>query len=216
MGLSDHMNQQVKRGCRIITCDPANRIIEAQTQRGEVIQINAYSASPTFRWPKVGEKWIVREENGSWFLEGIWEEQTPFEPTPGAPIHVQPGDTVITASTGTIWKNVDGQLEPLLQTQLSVSGYVEDKAAKGKGLGTYEVKAQEKARFLLVIFNITEVEQFGAIEVEGDVIAITERSGSVGLNYKTTLTIVLPPGVPAIIKGSNAPDVSIVALWESV
>lgn len=151
------------------------------------------------------------------------ESKECVKPTdPGAPwepytaLQAEPGDAVISSSSGRLLVNKEGELTQIKGAELSVSGYVEDKAAKGKGLGTYEVKAQAHARFLLVIFNITEVENFGEIIVEGDTIAITERSGSVGTNYKTTLTIVLPPGVPATIKGSNAAKVSISALWESV
>lgn len=151
-------------------------------------------------------------------------EETCVKPTdPGAPweefhgpVRAEPGDAVISSSSGRLLINKEGELTEIKGAELSVGGYVEDAAAKGKTLGTYEVKAKEKARFLLVIFNITEVNNFGEIIVQGDTIAITERSGSVGANYKTTLTIVLPPGVPAIIKGSSPSQVSITALWESV
>jgi hypothetical protein len=72
--LSNHTNQQIKRGVRILTCDPATKTIEAETRNGEVISINAYVYTPLWRWPMVEEKWMVREENGSWFLESISEE----------------------------------------------------------------------------------------------------------------------------------------------
>jgi hypothetical protein len=79
MGLGDHVNIQLKRGVKIITCDPSQRLIEAETRNGEVISINAYYYTPIFRWPMSGESWTVREENGSWFLEGIYEAQEPTE-----------------------------------------------------------------------------------------------------------------------------------------
>lgn len=80
MGLADHININLKQGVKIITCDPPQRLIEAETRNGEVISINAYYYSPTFRWPVPGEKWMVTEENGSWFLTGIYEQQVaPYE-----------------------------------------------------------------------------------------------------------------------------------------
>lgn len=77
--LGDHINLNLKRGVHILTCEPAERKIEAETRNGEVISINAYHYSPIFRWPVPGEKWVVSEENGSWFLTGIYEEQNPKE-----------------------------------------------------------------------------------------------------------------------------------------
>ena len=73
--LGDHMNMQLKQGVKIITCDTITNTIEAETRNGEVISVNAYHYSPTFRWPQPGEKWIVTEENGSWYLTGIYEQQ---------------------------------------------------------------------------------------------------------------------------------------------
>jgi hypothetical protein len=81
--LSDHVNIRLKRGVKIITCEPATRTIEAETRNGEVISINAYYLSHVFRWPVPGEKWVVREENGSWFLDGIYEAQEPTEEEEG-------------------------------------------------------------------------------------------------------------------------------------
>ena len=77
MGLGNHVNLQLKRGVKIITCDPTTRTIEAETRNGEVIAINAYHLPHVFRWPMSGERWVANEENGSWFLEGIYEEQEP-------------------------------------------------------------------------------------------------------------------------------------------
>lgn len=75
--LSDHVNLQLKRGVKILTCDPQQRLIEAETRNGEVISINAYHYTPVFRWPMPDERWVVGEENGSWYLVGIYEEQQP-------------------------------------------------------------------------------------------------------------------------------------------
>lgn len=100
MAINDHINAQTKRGCKIIVCDPAKKQIEGQTQAGEVISINAYVYSPFFRWPKVGEQVMVREENGSWYLEGIWE--APGERAGDEALHEEPGDAVISASSGRV------------------------------------------------------------------------------------------------------------------
>ncbi len=77
MGLGNHINLQLKRGVKIITCDPSQRLIEAETRNGEVISVSVYHCAPIHRWPVPGERWMVEEENGSWFLGGIYEEQEP-------------------------------------------------------------------------------------------------------------------------------------------
>jgi hypothetical protein len=211
--LSDHVNINLKRGVKILTCDPSKRLIEAETRNGEVITVNAYAYTPMFRWPIPGEKWMVKEENGSWYLDGIYEPQG----TEGSEVQAEPGDAVISSSSGRLLLNQEGKLTQIKnESQLSVTGYREIPGSKGKTLGTYEIKPTENARFILCIFTISSAENFGTMTVAGNEIAITERSGSVGLNYRTTLTIVLPPGVPCTIKGSNPSFVSINSLWESI
>jgi hypothetical protein len=108
MSLGDHVNLQLKRGVKIITCDPAKRLIEAETRNGEVITINAYYYTPLFRWPVSGEKWVVNEENGSWFLESIYEEQGALEG-----VKPEPGGTIISAASGRILTNEEGQLREI-------------------------------------------------------------------------------------------------------
>lgn len=216
MGLGDHVNIQPKRGVKIITCDPQKRLIEAETRNGEVITVNAYNYTPSFRWPKPGEKWMVGEENGSWYLEGIYEAQG----TEGSTTQAEPGDVVLSASSGRILVNEEGKLSQLKseEEELSLTGYQEIAAAKGVGLGEFEIAAQAKARFILAIFTINDLEPFGQakIVIAGNPIAITERSGSVGAAYKTTLTVVLPPNVPAKIEGSGSSKVTLSNLWESI
>lgn len=138
----------------------------------------------------------------------------------GEIIKAEPGDAIISSATNRILLNVNGILRKFKEggeeQQLSVSGYQEISAAKGKTLGTYEIPAAEHARFILCIFTINEAENFGTMTVGGHTIAITERSGSVGVNYRTTLTIVLPPNEPCLIKGNNPAHVSINSLWESI
>lgn len=105
MGFSDHMNTQVKKGAKIIAVDPSQQLIHASLQGGQTVPVSAYSFAPVFRWPKVGESWILREENGSWFLDSIREEQ---EASSG--IEAQAGDAIISSSTGRILINQNGTL----------------------------------------------------------------------------------------------------------
>jgi len=79
--MNTHITVWMKRGVKIILVDPESKRIEAETRNGETIQVNAYYLNPSFRWPMVGESWMVKEENGSWYLEGLWENQEPTEET---------------------------------------------------------------------------------------------------------------------------------------
>src|SRR6266550_4725858 len=103
MAFGDHIHTQTKRGCIIVTSDPSTQTIEGKIQRGEVVSISAYYTNPFFRWPAVGEHWVIREENGSWFLEGLWQTEEGEEP--------QPGDAVISTSTGRVLVNQSGTLQ---------------------------------------------------------------------------------------------------------
>lgn len=105
--LADHVNISLKRGVKILTCNPQSRLIEAETRNAEVITVNAYYYTPVFRWPVPGEKWVVREENGSWFLDGIYEQQEPS----GKVSELEDGDAIISTGSGRVLKNVNGQLE---------------------------------------------------------------------------------------------------------
>ena len=116
MGLGDHVNLQLKRGVKIITCDPSKRLIEAETRNGEVITVNAYSYTPMFRWPIPSEKWMVSEENGSWYLEGIYEPQG----VPGEEVQAEPGDAVISSSSGRLLVNQEGKLTQIKASKFSL------------------------------------------------------------------------------------------------
>ncbi len=127
----DHANIQLKQGVKIITSEPSTRTIEAETRNGEVISINAYYYEPAWRWPMSGERWMVTEENGSWFLTGIFEEQS-------GGVVAEPGDLVLSASSGRVLINVNGVLFELARSEefpripktngapsdLSLSGYL--------------------------------------------------------------------------------------------
>lgn len=224
MAGNQHINVQMKRGVKIILCDPATKRIEAETRNGEVIPVNAYYQNPTFRWPKEGESWMVKEENGSWYLDGIWENQEPKEHG----LEAQPGDAIITASSGRVLKNVEGVLEPLVTvpSTLGVKDYIEDEAARGKivaekfSVKPYTLKERAYSRFVLAHIGIRGTENFGEISVNGKHIAVTERSGSVGVVYQTTMTVVVPPDTPCQITGIGTGEspgiVEIDHLWESI
>lgn len=223
MSLGDHININLKQGVKIITCEPATGTIEAETRNGEVIPINAYHQTPTFRWPVPGERWMVTEENGSWFLAGIYEQQIPYEPKAGEPVAVQPGDTVISAGSGTIWKNTEGKLTPLVEavTTLSVSDYIEVLGSQNKPLGEFVVPVNKSTRFLLALFTMrynfeSELQPHAAIIVNGKELALAERSGSAGEFYKTTLTVVAPALATVKIIGTNPADITLTKVWESV
>ncbi len=66
-----------KKGALIVQCDPEQQIIQASLGAGQIVPVNAYAYTPAWRWPMVGEKWILKEENGSWFLDILQEPQTP-------------------------------------------------------------------------------------------------------------------------------------------
>jgi hypothetical protein len=54
----------------ILVCDPSTKTIQAITQAG-VVHVSVYTADPFFRWPKAGENWIIKQENGNWYLDTI-------------------------------------------------------------------------------------------------------------------------------------------------
>lgn len=229
--LGDHVNLQLKRGVKIITCDPQKRLIEAETRNGEVITVNAYNYTPSFRWPKSGEKWMVGEENGSWYLEGIYETQG----TEGSTTQAEPGDVVLSASSGRVLLNEEGKLTQLKsEEELRVTGYEENFAAEGFQLAhqftkgeikkQFNIPVSSKARFILITFGIKVAENFGEVILEDKSIGIVERSGSVGALYRTTLTVVIPPNQKCVISGTanqteegkEVGEVIIDHLWESI
>lgn len=91
MAFNNTLNRSTKYGCKITTVDPTQKRIEGVLKTGNVIQISVYATPPLFRWPKVGESWMVCQENGSWFLEGLWQEEEDHTQLTG----LQPGDVLL-------------------------------------------------------------------------------------------------------------------------
>lgn len=99
MAIKDHSPPgmgEIKQSVRIITVDPATRRVEAALKDGAMIQVRVYDIPTAFRWPGVGEIWLVRRDSGMWELVGRVEN-----PQDGLGIveEMTPGDTKITGNT---------------------------------------------------------------------------------------------------------------------
>jgi microcystin-dependent protein len=80
--------------CQILTSDPASGVIEANV-KGALVQPRVVTTSVAFRWPVAGETWLVRQENGNWYIDS---------PAPSALVStVNPGDAIIDSPTGVVW-----------------------------------------------------------------------------------------------------------------
>lgn len=89
-----------KYGCKIITVEPSQRRIEGVIKSGAVVQIAVYTVNPFFRWPKVGENWMIRRENGTWILDSKWQEN---EESDMLVENLKEGDALIDAPTGNVY-----------------------------------------------------------------------------------------------------------------
>ncbi len=78
----------------IVTVDPTQSIVDGILKSGSAIRISVYTTGAAFRWPVVGESWIVRQENGSWYLESLLP--------PASFQTAAPGDAIINSPTGQI------------------------------------------------------------------------------------------------------------------
>jgi hypothetical protein len=61
-------------------------------------RIAVYETPVIFRWPVVGEAWMVEQKNGTWYLDSPWPDLT----VPNKPHDVEPGDAIINSPTGII------------------------------------------------------------------------------------------------------------------
>lgn len=83
-------------GVQITTVDPSQGLVkgvfggDAQER-----QISVYTTPPAFRWPIVGEQWMVEQKNGSWYLDGVWPSTTTYQ-------GIGSGDLVLNAPTGIV------------------------------------------------------------------------------------------------------------------
>lgn len=55
--------------CRITTVDKGRRRCEARLRDGATVLIAVYTVGVQFRWPKVGEIWMIRKDSGLWRLD---------------------------------------------------------------------------------------------------------------------------------------------------
>lgn len=91
-----------KYGCKIVTVEPAQRRIEGVIKSGAVVQVAIYTVNPFFRWPVVGENWMIRRENGTWILDSLWQEANGEEPDSQIVNDINEGDALIDTPTGKI------------------------------------------------------------------------------------------------------------------
>lgn len=94
MGVSDHQKTVTKYSGIISNCDPSQGKVTVSTAGGAV-NITVASVSPLFRWPIVGETWMVRKENGNWTLDSIFQNPDSVAPLSG----ILPGGAQINATT---------------------------------------------------------------------------------------------------------------------
>lgn len=96
--LSEHQNFVPKYGCKIITSNPATRQVEAALKGSKGIIVSINTVPPFFRWPQVGESWMVYQENGNWILDSLWQDPSVTTKIEG----LNPGDAIINTPTGVI------------------------------------------------------------------------------------------------------------------
>lgn len=106
------MTQVTKYTCMITTVDAATGKVGFVTKGDAQERQALVSTIPlAFRWPQVGETWMVRQENGTWYLDGIWDDPSGTLPITGlasdemklnaSVIKNDQGDTVVaTTNTG--------------------------------------------------------------------------------------------------------------------
>jgi hypothetical protein len=74
MGSTNTLDTLTTHDCKIVAVDRSTKRIEGVLKVGKVVQVSVYATDPLFRWPKVGESWMVRQDNGHWILDGIWQD----------------------------------------------------------------------------------------------------------------------------------------------
>lgn len=83
--------------CTILTSDPTTTppTIEAALKGADGRSVSIVGVSAAFRWPEVGETWVIRQENGSWYLDS-----RAIDPTDTVPIStLQPGQMRLDATS---------------------------------------------------------------------------------------------------------------------
>lgn len=88
--------------CSIITVDPTQRLIEVNMQGSGARYITIVDVPIAFRWPVVGEKWVIRQENSNWYLDGPVPTISTATSVPLPIEGVTPGNAIINSPTGVI------------------------------------------------------------------------------------------------------------------
>ena len=71
MGVDNRIHRVNKKGCVIVSVDTATKQITGRLAGAQDVPIHAWTYGAVFRWPKVGEEWILEEQNGNWYLDSI-------------------------------------------------------------------------------------------------------------------------------------------------
>ncbi len=96
--------------CVITTVDPTattaagapDPVLEGVIKSGKTIRVSLYDIPAVFRWPVVGETWMVTQRNGSWYLEGLYPFQGPAANSPTFFTDYNQGDLVLNSATGKV------------------------------------------------------------------------------------------------------------------
>lgn len=97
--MSASASATVRYGMSITTVDPTQGLIrgvmKGDAQERSILVMEIPNA---FRWPRVGESWMVAQKNGTWYLEGF----IPSLDGPAPIDEVNAGDLVLTTPTGIV------------------------------------------------------------------------------------------------------------------
>jgi hypothetical protein len=83
----------VTYGGIIAASDPATGTVQVTTAGG-VVQVLVDIVPVLFRWPVVGEHWMVRQENGTWLLDSLYQDSSSDAPLS----EMEPGQAQINAT----------------------------------------------------------------------------------------------------------------------
>ncbi len=194
-----NMHRVNKKGAKILTVEPATQTIHASLGAGQVVPVNMYTYTPVVRWPKVGETWWLREENGSWFLDSIMESQG----IPGEETQAEPGDAVISSSSGRLLLNQGGKLTQIQSSKFSLI----EKYVKQPGRFFYNTPYTPSSEYVtLAIISQGTANGFSYLYIDGGEVAELQYQGSI-----TPMTLIIPKGQTWEIRGLHNGELRSVA-----
>lgn len=83
-------------GIQITTVDPSQALVKGVLGGdAQERQVSVYTTAPAFRWPVVGEQWVVEQKNGTWYLDSMWPSANAFQ-------FVNPGDIILNSPSGVV------------------------------------------------------------------------------------------------------------------